>query len=565
MNLILTLMKPRLRSVVNAGRNTRWWVRLLLFFGIGASFWLGILAITLRVLRHITGIVEIGDILAYKLLSMVFIVFFSLLVFSSLLATLSKLYLSKDLALVHALPVPSEQVFLSRWLESTFDSSWMVLVYSIPVLVSFGVVFHARVFFYLQMGLALIPFCLMASAISAFVILIVVVILPAKRIRGILVFISLLAFVVLYVAFRLAKPERLVDPEAFSSTLLYLQNLNTPSSPLLPSTWIFDSMKAALAGNLSESFFHLSLLWSGAFFMVFLTMAAAKPFYFKGFSKSQTSTFKALKANGQWLHRIFSRLSGPTRAFLIKEIKTFLRDQTQWSQLFLIAALIVIYLYNFSVLPLEKSPIKTIYLQNLLAFLNMGLTSFVLIAVTARFAFPCISLEGSAFWIIKSYPISIRSFLWIKYFIYLIPLLLLAELLVIATNWLLQTTPFMMTLSCLTLLAITPGVTALGVGLGAVFPDFSSENPAQTVTSFGGVLFMLIASAFVGAMLILEAGPVYTLILSEINGKPITNFQWLWIWGAFSADLVLSILTVYLPLRFGEQKLSLHFPREPAP
>jgi ABC-2 type transport system permease protein len=549
----------------NTGGDTRRRVRLLLFGLIGVCFWLGILAITLRVLRHIVSIVDIGDMLAYKLLSMVFIVFFSLLIFSSLLACLSKLYLSRDLALVHAFPLPPAQVFLSRWIESTFDSAWMVLVYSIPVLVSFGIIFHAGPFFYLQMGLALIPFCILASGISAWVILVTVILLPAKRIRSILVFMGLLAFIVLYVAFRLLKPERLVDPEAFSSILLYIQSLSTPASPLLPTTWILDSMKAALTGNTGESFFHLALLWSGALFMGFLATATAKSFYFKGFSKSQTSAFKLIRSDGQWLFNTFSWLSGSTRAFLVKEIKTFLRDQTQWSQLFLIAALIVIYLYNFSVLPLEKSPIKTLYLQNLLAFLNMGLAAFVLVAVTARFAFPSVSLEGSAFWIIRSYPVSIRSFLLIKYFIYLTPLLLLGELLVVAANLLLNATPFMMALSCLTLLGITPGVVALGVGLGAAYPDFSSENPTQTVTGFGGVLFMLLATAFIAAVLILEAGPVYRIFLSDIKGNPLTAWDWVWIWGAFSTDLVLSLLTVYLPLRFGEKSLALVFPESHRP
>jgi len=34
-----------------------------------------------------------------------------------------------------------------------------------------------------------------------------------------------------------------------------------------------------------------------------------------------------------------------------------------------------------------------VYLQNLFAFLNMGLALFVLTAVAARFAYPAVSLE----------------------------------------------------------------------------------------------------------------------------------------------------------------------------
>ena len=111
-------------------------------------------------------------------------------------------------------------------------------------------------------------------------------------------------------------------------------------------------------------------------------------------------------------------LPGSVRAFALKEVKTFFRDQTQWSQIFLIGALIIIYVYNFKVLPLEKAPIQTIYLQNLLSFLNMGLAAFVLTSVAARFAYPAVSTEKEAFWLVKSVPIHLKRFLWIKFFIY---------------------------------------------------------------------------------------------------------------------------------------------------
>ncbi len=188
------------------------------------------------------------------------------------------------------------------------------------------------------------------------------------------------------------------------------------------------------------------------------------------------------------------RLSGPAWAFAVKEFRTFFRDQTQWPQLFLIAALIVIYLYNFSVLPLGQSKIRTIYLQNIFSFLNMGLAAFVLTAVAARFVYPAVSFEGDAFWIVRAAPISLKTFLWVKFVVYYLPLLILAEILIVSSNILLQVTPFMMALSVVTVFLMVPGVVALGVGLGAAYPDFQSENPAQSVTSFGGLLFMLLAA-----------------------------------------------------------------------
>lgn len=76
---------------------------------------------------------DFGDILAMKLLSMMIIAFFTLLLFSSIINTLSHLYLSRDLSLLHSLPVDIRDIFFSRWFSSAFDSSWMVVAFSLPV------------------------------------------------------------------------------------------------------------------------------------------------------------------------------------------------------------------------------------------------------------------------------------------------------------------------------------------------------------------------------------------------------------------------------------------------
>jgi len=220
--------------------------------------------------------------------------------------------------------------------------------------------------------------------------------------------------------------------------------------------------------------------------------------------------------------------------------------------------LIVIYIYNFKVLPLEKSPIKTIYLQNLLAFLNMGLATFVLSAITARFAYPAVSMEREAFWIVKTAPITLRQFLWTKFWIYLLPLLILSEILVVATNIMLNVTPFMMVLSTINVLLMVPGVLALGIDMGAAYPDFKSENPIQSVTSFGGLLFMITSALFIIIVLVLEAGPVYSIFMAQFNGIPLTIGQWMWVAGSFFTAFVLCVLFFLIPMRYGERKLAVY-------
>ncbi len=561
MNPVITLLKPRIWSFKNAFRfktDKGRTAKLLVFGVMGCVFWGGIFFLSYRILRYFKNVEGFGDLLAFKLLSMILVTFFSLLIFSSILTVLSKLYLSRDLTLVHAMPVSSSKIFLARWFESTLDSSWMVIVYALPVFIAYAMGFKVTPFYFLTFAVTIASLALTASSVAAILVMPAVVIAPAGRIRSIFIFLGITLFLVLFLAFRLLRPERLVDPDAFTTVLVYLNTLQIPASPFLPSTWAFDSIQAALDGMVLPALFHTALCFSEALLSIFLIVILADAVYFKGLSKSQTAGTRLFKfkASGKWLRVL--PLSGPAHALLLKEVKTFFRDQTQWSQLFLIAALVIIYIYNFKVLPLEKSPIETVYLQNLLSFLNMGLASFVLIAIAARFAYPAVSNEGASFWLVRSAPIRLKTFLWIKFVIYFIPLLFLSELIIFVTNKLLNVTPFMMLLSTTTVFFVVPGVVSLGIGVGAAYADFNSENPTQTVTSFGGFLFMVLAAVFVSTVIVLEANPVFNLFMAGVRNRGLTLFEWLWIGFSFGLVFVICVMATFLPMRFGEKRLSEH-------
>jgi len=558
MNDIITLLKPRIWPLKHRGlsnANGKSSTRFLLLGSFGLFFWFGLFAVSWRVLTYFKGIEDIGDILGYKLLSMMLVVSFALLLFSSILTSLSKLYLSRDLLLVHSLPVSTYKIFIARWIDSTLESAWMVIIYTLPVFVAYGLVYRAGAFYYVNIMTTMLCMAAIASIISTLMVMIAVIFIPASRMKSVFIFMGILFFVVIYLAIRLSKPELLVDPEVFDTVMVYITSLQTPSSPFLPSSWAYDSIRFALSGSLRDSLFFSALSFSCAGMILFAMIWLSDAIYFKGFSKTQNAPVRLFK-NHVAVERIFNFLPGPIKSFTIKEIKTFLRDQTQWTQLFLIAALVVIYVYNFKVLPLEKSPIKTVYLQNLFSFLNMALALFVLTAVTARFAYPAVSLEREAFWLVKTSPLSVRTFLWVKFFIYYLPLLILTEILIVATNFLLQVTPFMMALSGLTVFLVVPGIVAMGIGLGAAYPDFKAQNPTQTVTSFGGLVFMIACAGYIGLVIIIEAGPVYNLFMAGIHNKTISPTIWIWTVGSFTLVVVFSLLAIFLPMRFGERRLS---------
>ena len=184
MNQALSLITPRLLSLKNkteAGTG-------IFFSAIGLLFWAGVFAASLRVLLYFKGIEGLGDILAFKLLSMIIVTLFSLLVFSSILTTLSKLYLSRDLLLVHSFPVQGYKIFIARWMESTVDSSWMMILFTLPVFISYGIAYQTGPLFYLVSLFTLLLLSVLASSLSSIFVMPAVMVTPAGRIRSIFIF-----------------------------------------------------------------------------------------------------------------------------------------------------------------------------------------------------------------------------------------------------------------------------------------------------------------------------------------------------------------------------------------
>ncbi|MBW2142882.1 MAG: hypothetical protein JRG75_00600 [Deltaproteobacteria bacterium] len=533
--------------------------RLILMGGLGLAFCGVIFLLSCRVLIYFQSAEVIGDILSRLLLSMVLLTFFSLLIFSHIIGALSNLFLSKDLELYHSTPAPLEEIFLSRVFYTFIDSSWMLIIFGFPIFMAYGYVYRPGPGFYftlLHMNLAM---GIIAAGIGVLMTMVLVYVFPAQRTKDVIMLLSVLMLVGLYLMFRFLRPERLVDPDAFFTISQYLSAMEAPYSPYLPTQWITETLWGSLAGSTGNShLFEVALIWTTAAAILVINVWVAHFVYFEGFSKSQEAK-KRNMGGGRLLDifvRCFTRPFGDDlAAVMAKDVRTFFRDNTQWSQLLLLSALVVVYVYNFSVLPLDMSPVRLSFLQNGLAFLNMGLAGFVLSAVSARFVFTAVSSEGEAYWIVRSSPMRLRRYLWGKFVFFLFPMIILAEILIIVTNLFLEVTPFMMFLSSATMFFMVFGIVAIGVGLGAVYPNFRYQNIAQVSTGFGGVLYMIISSLFIAVVIVLEAWPVYVLFMADLHGSAVPMFQWFIIVLSFFIVLVTSIAAIFVPMKVGLRAL----------
>ena len=143
------------------------------------------------------------------------------------------------------------------------------------------------------------------------------------------------------------------------------------------------------------------------------------------------------------------------------------------------------------------------FLINLVSFLNLGLAGFVVAPIAARFVFPAMSLEGRMLWLLRSSPLKVRTLFWTKYWVGTVPLLAVALPLIVFTDIVLQASPFILILTTITMIGITFALTALALGLGALYPNFETENVAEIPTSFGGLIFMMAAVLYLGGVVVL--------------------------------------------------------------
>jgi ABC-2 type transport system permease protein len=239
----------------------------------------------------------------------------------------------------------------------------------------------------------------------------------------------------------------------------------------------------------------------------------------------------------------------------VKDLKVFLRDTTQWSQLLLLVALAFVYVYNFFVLDLDKIPYMGRQMKNGFAFFNLLMAGFVTAAVAVRFVFPAVSAEGAAFWIVRTSPVSLSSFLWSKFWTGLVPILVLAEALTIASNHLLGALPFLKLLCAAAIAFMCLALVGLACGMGAEHPRFGAENPTQIAGSYGGVAFMVLAVLYLLTMLALLLWPALTYVGHAFSGLRLPPRTQLLIAAALGGAAVLSLSIFLVAMRRGVRAL----------
>jgi ABC-2 type transport system permease protein len=354
--------------------------------------------------------------------------------------------------------------------------------------------------------------------------LILVNVFPARRARDILMLMGLLFAGAIVILLRFVRPEQLLRVESLPDLTDFFATLQSPVTPLLPSFWAGELLFASLHGTTDWG--HGAALWTTALAFTVLVGLANERWHFAGYSRAQEAP-KARFTRFLLLDRVVERLplSPVRRQLLVKDAKIFLRDVSQWSQLLLLLALVLLYLYNFRVLDLQRIPYMSGMVKNVYAFLNLGLAGFVMATVAVRFVFPAVSGEGKAFWLVRTAPISMKDFLWSKFWTGLVPVLILTEGLTIAANEFLGVAPFLKVVAIGAIACLSFALVGLAAGLGARYPRFDADNASQVAGSYGGVAFMIVGVLLVLVTIALLGWPSSVYLWHQYRGRPLTGMQ----------------------------------------
>lgn len=556
----LYLLRPRLLGLGNGYRHAPRSNRLAwAFFGLlGLAFWVGLFLGTTYLLDLFYQVEVFGPLITRKLLEILLLGLFTMLLFSNVVTALSTFYLSEDLEFLLAMPVPRPVFHYNRLLETAVQSSWMMALFGLPVFVAYGLVANAEPTYYLLLLVVMPAFTLIPVNVGVVVATILVNLFPARRTRELMALVGILLLVAVLLAIRVLQPERLVDAQAFESLAAYVAELQSPAPALFPPRWASEVLLDASRGR-AVPYPLLALLVTGALASTAMGRWLTDRLYAGGWARAQEAR-AARGARSSWL-TLLSRTGGALlprtmRPLVDKDLRVFFRDPAQWSQVILLVALVAIYLFSVQVFPMDTLRGAWINVwRTAFAFLNLGMTGFVMAGVAVRFQFTAVSAEGRSFWIPRSGPLSPTTFLWAKALPGMVPMVAVGESLAVTSSILLEASLPFVALAAYTGLLLAVGISGIAVAMGAMYPNFKADNAARAAAGPAGVLFMVVSLLLVAVVLALEAVPVAIWIRATTREVPLTTLQWFWTGITLLAASGLCVGAAILPVRYAARRL----------
>lgn len=473
---------------------------------------------------------------------------------SALSHAIGHFYLADDLDLILAAPANPQQLFFARFFNVTLSVSWMPFIFILPVLLALGLAYQAPPLFYLLTPAILVPYFVIPTAVAVLMATVIMSIIDPRWTKMLVlggVIVALLT--VCSVADSLATVfTQRHDPD---QVLRIMKTLSAAHTPWLPSTWAASALSETLSPSGQSISLRIALLYSCMLTILSAACALTNILHGYAFTRSRNTSRSASAQRRMKAIRPNRRESSSTRAIITKEFRMIFRDLAQSSQVIFLAGICVLYLTNVRLfLALDSFPAESrAHWQSIFLIIHAAITTFFTTSLCTRLVFSSISLEGRQFWILQTAPLPLRSLLESKCLAWFIPVSALSALLFAIGVYLIVGRIEIVVLYTSLSFFISYGIVGLGVGLGALFADFTWEHPSQLALSFGSFLYMLTCAALV-MVNVVPLAIIQRLSSDNLASDAITNSLGMLL--ASSALILLNTLLARAALKLGGMHLS---------
>ena len=490
---------------------------------------------------------------AFILLSLTLLIFLPLIFYSAILCALSYLFVKEEIQFYFSLPVKRLAIFTIKFLQTYFHTIWMVFLGLFTFLLAIQQHFQTTPLVFVTGSLSLLFFFLIPVCLALMVVILISRFFPFVQAKGMLAVIGLLVGSVLLSAIRVMQPERLFTVEGKTRLVTFMQYLHQPWMSIFPSEWVTNIIFAQVQKDWRGVWNNCLSLFILTTALVIVVYILAGLFYERAWADAVvTSPIVQKRTAGMGLLRIFSP---PVRALIQKDLLSLYRDTLEKGSLLILLPISFVYLYSLHILyRYTNTPgIEPIFSFLYVYLFNFFYSSVVVSGLSGRWVFPSISSERNNFKLIKNSPTQLKDFLKAKFLLGFIPLLLIAQILVLSSSLILHLSfPFVLVSIC-TIVLLCWGITMISLNLGVRHADFSILEPLDFAVSYKGFVCLVGELIFVGWVLVLVGIPTALFLYQGFSSVFIF---------ASSISLVAAGVTVILLNSFYQSNLAVLLRKE---
>jgi len=445
---------------------------------------------------------RLGLFLLHRFMAMLLFVFFLSINVGNIIVSYATLYRSSEMEYFLTKPIPHTNLFLIKFLDNFFYSSTAFFLMAMAVLLGYGSHFHMPVLFYIRtMFLTLMPFIFLSGCLAAIMLMVVMRFAETLGVRKLVLLLVFAYLGGLSLYFGMTNPVQLQAQvmEHFPHVDQYFGYLDPPIVQFLPNHWVAESLYWTMRGDASHALSYVLLL-AGVTITVFVLMLWTAKRLFYASWLSSLNLRKTIEAPGglmkAWSLTRPSRFEAQSTVLVKKEFWQFFREPSQWIHLTIIAVLIVTFIASVAQINLRQ---QLPFLQTISYMVVLLFNIFLIASIALRFVFPSISAEGMNFWKILSAPVDRRKVFWLKFTLYLVPILLTSEMLVVFSHHSIRNYPLLIQLASIIMLCASLALTALNLGSGSFFSTYREKDPIRVASSQSATLTFLLCIVYLTA------------------------------------------------------------------